>query len=68
MTARRPSATHQKTGKRFIAYMSWKLHGFPGATEIMGTEIVKNSVSAWDSTFIKGEGSILGFGGLTLYW
>ena len=41
--------------------MSWKLHGLPGATEIMGTEIVKNSVSAWDSTFIKGEGSILGF-------
>ena len=36
--------------------------------EIMGTEMVKKSVSAWNSTFIGGKGKSLGFGRLTLYW
>ena len=36
--------------------------------EITGTEMVKKSVSAWNSTFIGGKGKSLGFGRLTLYW
>lgn len=36
--------------------------------EIMGTEMVKKGVSTWGSTFIGSEGSIVGFGGLALYW